>query len=132
MFVLALCLRRHPLELAFDPTSYNHRPTYDSALLHLVVRFVLIYFLKGSLPWQGLKARNAKRKYKIIMERKQAISIQQLCQVSFVRVPLGGRNALLTEVTTQAIPTMSTFSRKYQRTSKPAPNQVSHRKNVDL
>lgn len=47
----------------------------------LVGRFVLVYFLKGSLPWQGLKARNAKRKYKIIMERKQAISIQQLCQV---------------------------------------------------
>eukprot|EP00903_Cladosiphon_okamuranus_P013275 g12377.t1 len=44
------------------------------------IGFVLIYFLKGSLPWQGLKARNAKRKYKIIMERKQTISIQQLCQ----------------------------------------------------
>ncbi len=53
-------------------------------------RFVLVYFLKGSLPWQGLKARNAKRKYKIIMERKQAISIQQLCQVKVDRnVPSG-------------------------------------------
>jgi len=44
-------------------------------------RYVLVYFLKGSLPWQGLKARNAKRKYNMILERKQAISIQQLCQV---------------------------------------------------
>ncbi|CAM9198370.1 unnamed protein product [Ectocarpus sp. 13 AM-2016] len=43
-------------------------------------RYVLVYFLKGSLPWQGLKARNAKRKYNMILERKQAISIQQLCQ----------------------------------------------------
>ncbi|CAM9210361.1 unnamed protein product, partial [Sphacelaria rigidula] len=44
------------------------------------IGYVLVYFLKGSLPWQGLKARNAKRKYNMILERKQAISIQQLCQ----------------------------------------------------
>lgn len=50
-----------------------------------VARYVLVYFLKGSLPWQGLKARNAKRKYNMILERKQAISIQQLCQVRVCR-----------------------------------------------
>lgn len=55
----------------------------------LLNRYVLVYFLKGSLPWQGLKARNAKRKYNMILERKQAISIQQLCQVWRVRSLLG-------------------------------------------
>ena len=39
----------------------------------------MIYFLKGRLPWQGLKARNASRKYKMIMEKKQSTSIASLC-----------------------------------------------------
>merc|ERR1719506_3233804 len=43
------------------------------------IGYVLIYFLKGRLPWQGLKARNASRKYKMIMEKKQSTSINTLC-----------------------------------------------------
>lgn len=61
--------------------SNSHRVLSMLPLHMSVDRFVLVYFLKGSLPWQGLKARNAKRKYSMILERKQAISIQQLCQV---------------------------------------------------
>lgn len=34
--------------------------------------FVLMYFLRGSLPWQGLKANTKKQKYQRILERKQA------------------------------------------------------------
>ncbi|CAM9140283.1 unnamed protein product [Ectocarpus sp. 12 AP-2014] len=86
---------RHPRTLQHIPyrdgRSLTGTPRYASINNHLgleqsrrddleSIGFVLVYFLKGSLPWQGLKARNAKRKYKIIMERKQAISIQQLCQ----------------------------------------------------
>lgn len=86
---------RHPRTLQHIPyrrgRSLTGTPRYASVNNHLGVEqsrrddlesigFVLVYFLKGSLPWQGLKARNAKQKYKIIMERKQAISIQQLCQ----------------------------------------------------
>jgi hypothetical protein len=40
---------------------------------------VLVYFLKGSLPWQGLKAKNAQKKYRLILEKKQQVSIAQLC-----------------------------------------------------
>ncbi len=44
------------------------------------IGYVLIYFLKGSLPWQGLKAKNAQKKYRLILEKKQQVSIAQLCQ----------------------------------------------------
>jgi len=42
--------------------------------------FVLMYFLRGSLPWQGLKATTKKQKYLRIMERKQATHPEQLCR----------------------------------------------------
>jgi len=42
--------------------------------------FVLMYFLRGSLPWQGLKAATKKQKYQRIMERKQATHPEQLCR----------------------------------------------------
>jgi len=32
--------------------------------------YVLMYFLRGSLPWQGLKAATKKQKYDRIMEKK--------------------------------------------------------------
>ena len=42
--------------------------------------FVLMYFLRGSLPWQGLKAATKKHKYQLILERKQATYPEQLCR----------------------------------------------------
>jgi len=42
--------------------------------------YVLLYFLKGSLPWQGLQAKNRKEKYEKIKEKKQAIPIEKLCE----------------------------------------------------
>lgn len=44
------------------------------------VVYVLLYFLKGSLPWQGLTARNKNDKYKKIMEMKMSISAENLCR----------------------------------------------------
>ena len=41
--------------------------------------YVFIYFLKGSLPWQGLKARNVKDKYEKIKEKKILTKIEDLC-----------------------------------------------------
>ncbi|KAI8884422.1 kinase-like protein [Backusella circina FSU 941] len=40
---------------------------------------VFMYFLRGSLPWQGLKAATNKQKYEKIGEKKQVTSIKDLC-----------------------------------------------------
>ena len=42
--------------------------------------YVLLYLLKGSLPWQGLTARNKNDKYKKIMETKMSTSVESLCK----------------------------------------------------
>jgi serine/threonine protein kinase len=42
--------------------------------------YILIYFLKGQLPWQGLKAKNKKEKYKKIMETKISSTPDLLCE----------------------------------------------------
>ncbi|KAI9315850.1 kinase-like domain-containing protein [Dichotomocladium elegans] len=40
---------------------------------------VFMYFLRGSLPWQGLKAATNKQKYEKIGEKKQTTAIDDLC-----------------------------------------------------
>ncbi|KAJ1609176.1 casein kinase I [Cryptosporidium canis] len=42
--------------------------------------YVLMYFNRGTLPWQGLKATSKKDKYDKIMERKIATPIETLCK----------------------------------------------------
>ena len=42
--------------------------------------YVLIYFLKGSLPWQNMKARDIKEKYNKIKDRKSLTKIEVLCK----------------------------------------------------
>ncbi|KAE8688454.1 Casein kinase I isoform epsilon [Hibiscus syriacus] len=42
--------------------------------------YVLLYFLRGSLPWQGLKAATKKRKYDKICEKKVSTPIEVLCK----------------------------------------------------
>lgn len=40
---------------------------------------VFMYFLRGGLPWQGLKAATNKQKYEKIGEKKQTTPITELC-----------------------------------------------------
>ncbi|KAI8342360.1 kinase-like domain-containing protein [Chlamydoabsidia padenii] len=42
--------------------------------------YVLMYFCRGSLPWQGLKGRTKKEKYHKIMEKKMATPTELLCR----------------------------------------------------
>ena len=45
--------------------------------------YVLMYFNRGSLPWQGLKAATKKQKYEKISEKKM-----KACQVCVQRIEL--------------------------------------------
>ena len=86
---------RHPRTLQHIPyrdgRSLTGTPRYASINNHLGIEqsrrddlesigYVLVYFLRGVLPWQGLKAKTASKKYKMIMEKKQSVSISELCQ----------------------------------------------------
>lgn len=42
--------------------------------------YVLMYFNRGSLPWQGLKAATKRQKYERISEKKMSTPIEDLCK----------------------------------------------------
>eukprot|EP00830_Metopus_es_P004463 TRINITY_DN140_c0_g4_i1.p1 TRINITY_DN140_c0_g4~~TRINITY_DN140_c0_g4_i1.p1 ORF type:complete len:607 (+),score=193.04 TRINITY_DN140_c0_g4_i1:105-1823(+) len=43
------------------------------------IGYVLVYFVKGKLPWQGVNAQNKGEKYHKIMEKKMATPVEYLC-----------------------------------------------------
>lgn len=40
---------------------------------------MLLYFLKGSLPWQNIKAKSKKEKYDMIKEMKRNFNVNEFC-----------------------------------------------------
>lgn len=42
--------------------------------------YILLYFLRGSLPWQNLEAKSRKQKYQSILQKKNNVSIATLCE----------------------------------------------------
>ena len=43
--------------------------------------YIFLYFLKGKLPWQGMKAETKKEKYAKIMEKKIEVIIMHVFDV---------------------------------------------------
>jgi serine/threonine protein kinase len=44
------------------------------------IGYVLMYFLRGSLPWQGITTRRKDEKYQKIYEKKNSTTVEELCQ----------------------------------------------------
>ena len=76
-----------------DNVSPTGTPRYMSVNVHLgceasrrddleAIGNVLIYLLRGSLPWQGIKADTAWQKMAKICKKKQEHSIEDLCKGS--------------------------------------------------
>ena len=43
------------------------------------IGYVMLYFLNGSLPWQGINAKNREEKYRNIMAKKANTGVDELC-----------------------------------------------------
>jgi serine/threonine protein kinase len=85
-----------------DPKSHQHIPYRENKSLtgtaryaainaHLgieqsrrddleAIGYVLMYFNRGQLPWQGIKASTKEEKYRKIMESKMSTPIETLCK----------------------------------------------------
>lgn len=86
---------RHPKTRQHMPyregKNLTGTPRYASINNHLGVEqsrrddmecigYVLVYFARGSLPWQGLRANTKKQKYQKIMDKKMSVNLSTLCK----------------------------------------------------
>ena len=59
---------------ALDGNSQSRRDDLEA------IGYVLMYFLRGRLPWQGIPVKNKEERYRKIMEKKIETSAEELCQ----------------------------------------------------
>ena len=65
------------------------------------IGYILMYFIRGSLPWQGLKINKKEDRYKKICEKKMSTSAKDLCSgfpIEFENFVQYTRNLEFTEV----------------------------------
>ena len=43
------------------------------------IGYIIIYFIRGNLPWQGLRLKSNEDRYQKILEKKKEISTEELC-----------------------------------------------------
>ena len=43
------------------------------------LRYVILYFIRGFLSWQGLKTTSEKQELELILNQKETITIKKLC-----------------------------------------------------
>jgi casein kinase 1 len=43
------------------------------------IGYILVYLFKGKLPWQGIKHKDKKERYRLIGEKKEATTDEELC-----------------------------------------------------
>ena len=44
------------------------------------IGYMLIYLFRGKLPWEGIKHNDKKEKYRLILEKKEITSDEELCK----------------------------------------------------
>lgn len=70
---------------------------------------VFMYFLRGGLPWQGLKAATNKQKYEKIGEKKQTTAIKDLCEGFPGRQPTTHSQIIVANISRSQRNSTSTF-----------------------
>lgn len=86
---------RHPRTLHHVPyrdgRSLTGTPRYASISNHMGIEvsrrddlesigYILVYFLRGKLPWQGLRGATTAQKHQLILEKKMSTPIDELCK----------------------------------------------------
>jgi casein kinase I family protein HRR25 len=69
--------RTQSCSLMANPADYSLEQSQRDDMESL--GYMMLYFLKGRLPWHGLRGESKQQKYQLIMDWKAGISLDELC-----------------------------------------------------